>query len=320
MNDHSPEPGLERLLSGLELSATLFFRGWVCDSWQTDTSGTGLASFHLLVAGKAWLHRPHLAPLALTAGDMLLFTKDTPHQLSFSAEPPAQMMQTPTHWPLGQTQGSAAPSQMPSQMSSEAPSEPTALICGHFDFREDKLHPLLASLPVLIHIRRDQRIGALDGLLTALIDEASRDANASEVILTRLCEAFFQCMLRQLPADEQSKLAILSRQPGLARVLDKMHSEPDAPWSLESLAAVGFYSRTRFATLFKDFTGLTPLAYLNRLRLIRARKSLLAGNTVAAVAEQAGYSDEAAFSKAYKRLFGGSPGQTRRLPQQGAST
>jgi transcriptional regulator GlxA family with amidase domain len=67
---------------------------------------------------------------------------------------------------------------------------------------------------------------------------------------------------------------------------------------------------------FKDVLGLTPIAYLARLRLHRVRQALLTASsgstTVAAEALNWGFAHFGEFSHAYKDCFGELPSQTLR--------
>ena len=70
---------------------------------------------------------------------------------------------------------------------------------------------------------------------------------------------------------------------------------------------------------FKEVMGLTPVAYLIRLRLHRVRQALLAAThgstTVSAVALDWGFWHFGEFSRAYKDCFGELPSDTlRRKP------
>jgi transcriptional regulator GlxA family with amidase domain len=68
--------------------------------------------------------------------------------------------------------------------------------------------------------------------------------------------------------------------------------------------------------------GLTPVAYLIRLRLHRVRQALLAGThrstTVSAVALDWGFWHFGEFSRAYKDCFGELPSDTLRRKQPAA--
>lgn len=71
---------------------------------------------------------------------------------------------------------------------------------------------------------------------------------------------------------------------------------------------------------FREVMGLTPVAYLTRLRLHRVRQGLLAGThgttTVTAEALNWGFWHFGEFSRAYKACFGELPSDTLRRPPQ----
>jgi AraC family ethanolamine operon transcriptional activator len=82
--------------------------------------------------------------------------------------------------------------------------------------------------------------------------------------------------------------------------------------------AAGVSERT-LENAFKEVMGMTPVAYLIRLRLHRARKALLAAShgstTVTAVALDWGFWHFGEFSRTYKECFGELPSDTlRRKP------
>ena len=75
-------------------------------------------------------------------------------------------------------------------------------------------------------------------------------------------------------------------------------------------------SERKLEYAFKEVLGLTPVAFLIRLRLHRARQSLLAAaprsTTVAAEALNWGFWHFGEFSRAYKDCFGELPSETLR--------
>lgn len=78
--------------------------------------------------------------------------------------------------------------------------------------------------------------------------------------------------------------------------------------SVDELAATAHLSRSAFHRQFKALTGMTPLAYQKRLRLLDARQQLASQETTAeAVAFRVGYQSPAQFSREYARMFGAPP-------------
>lgn len=83
----------------------------------------------------------------------------------------------------------------------------------------------------------------------------------------------------------------------------------DQPVRLEQLAALCQLSPTQFQRHFKARMGITPYAWLSRLRLEQAMKLLQSGLSGTDVAHQVGFYDQAHFSKAFKLSFGICPSQ-----------
>jgi AraC-like DNA-binding protein len=71
-------------------------------------------------------------------------------------------------------------------------------------------------------------------------------------------------------------------------------------------------SRTAFATRFRELVGSAPLEYLHRWRMAVARTALRQSDEpLAQIAERIGYLSDTAFSIAFKRSQGKSPGRFR---------
>jgi len=118
--------------------------------------------------------------------------------------------------------------------------------------------------------------------------------------------------LATLPAEERGWLAGL-RDPIVGRALALLHEGPAHPWTLEGLARDVGTSRSVLADRFAHFVGHPPMQYLARWRMQVAARLLAEGvRKVSGAALEVGYDSEAAFSRAFKRVAGVSPGVWRR--------
>lgn len=82
--------------------------------------------------------------------------------------------------------------------------------------------------------------------------------------------------------------------------------------SIAAMASVAGLSERTFLRRFKKATDLNPTAYLQTLRVGKARELLeLSSQPVSKVAWEVGYSDTAAFSSVFQRIIGLSPGEYR---------
>jgi AraC-like DNA-binding protein len=98
----------------------------------------------------------------------------------------------------------------------------------------------------------------------------------------------------------------------VGRALRLIHDDPLHDWTVDSLARACATSRSVLAERFRDLLGQSPIHYLLEWRIQLAANLLVSTDLrLAAIAEQAGYGSEAAFSRAFRRHVGTSPAQWR---------
>ncbi len=94
----------------------------------------------------------------------------------------------------------------------------------------------------------------------------------------------------------------------IARVLKYIHSEYAKPLGTEELAKRAGMSVSIFHHHFKLVTTRSPLQYLKRIRLDRARALMtLDGYNASQAARAVGYESASQFGREFKRLFGMTP-------------
>lgn len=87
-------------------------------------------------------------------------------------------------------------------------------------------------------------------------------------------------------------------------------SQPAPVTAIEALAGIAPRS---FKRRFREATGLSPLAYVQQLRIDRAKSMLESGDlAIDAIGWRVGYEDVAFFNRLFKRITGLTPGQYRR--------
>lgn len=89
-----------------------------------------------------------------------------------------------------------------------------------------------------------------------------------------------------------------------ARIVDSM--------SLDFLARQVGISKYHLIRLFKQVLGITPYQYQQKIRLEQARDAIREGMDVSTAAFVYGFTEVSAFSKAFKKRFGASPGFLRK--------
>jgi AraC-like DNA-binding protein len=100
---------------------------------------------------------------------------------------------------------------------------------------------------------------------------------------------------------------------GLARALAWLNGHLDEPIRLETLAAIAGVRPRTLEAHFKLYLGTTPLGWLRRIRLARARQQMLAAGGAAKVTDIAvanGFDQLGRFAAHYRRQFGELPSRT----------
>ena len=164
----------------------------------------------------------------------------------------------------------------------------------------------------MVHVRGIERLATLVGL----VREETRDQRPGrDLVLARLVEVLLIEALRA--AQGEGAPPGLLRGLGEARLasaLRQLHGDPARPWTVGALAKDAGMSRSVFFDRFTRVLGIPPMEYLLRWRMALARDLLRAGRIgLAEVAERVGYGSSSAFSVAFSRHTGVTPGRYARL-------
>ncbi|MCW6512903.1 AraC family transcriptional regulator [Lichenifustis flavocetrariae] len=182
------------------------------------------------------------------------------------------------------------------------------VVC-RFWFDPYSLRGMISALPQRIHIRRAQAVGWLDGMLPFLMIEVTDAQPGSALMISRIIDLIVIRTLRTWVhlGNTSGWLGGLS-DARVGRALKAIHEEPTRHWSIDALAGVAGMSRSSFCERFNALVGRPPLRYHNEWRLNLARDMLVRRDArVGEIGLRVGYVSEAAFSRAYKALFGHSP-------------
>jgi AraC-like DNA-binding protein len=115
--------------------------------------------------------------------------------------------------------------------------------------------------------------------------------------------------LRKALDDRPSRALIPANVSPAIQVLQ---DDPARPITLANLSNQAGLSRFHFLRSFAKTTGLTPHAFQVQARLHLARRMILAGHPLAAVAAEAGFADQSHLTRLFHRSYGMTPGRYAR--------
>lgn len=99
----------------------------------------------------------------------------------------------------------------------------------------------------------------------------------------------------------------------LVPILTFINANYNKQITLEALAEKTGYSKSRFSHIFSEFTGTTPIKYLNEIRLKNACELLCSTNlTINNIAFSCGFCDQLYFCRQFRKKYNMSPSEYRK--------
>jgi AraC-like DNA-binding protein len=272
-------------------------------NWSVRYEKFGHPSFALVLNGSCWLAVDGHDPAQIKTGDFVFLPTTPAFTLASDLETKPVFVSPET-----------SPEPLLERRHGEPEGEPSLVLqSGYFLFDPVNAPVLLDRLPALIHIRSSDT--GIDGVaqIVGLIErEARGERPGRDLILEKLVEILLLESLRsaETGADMQ-KGGLLAglRDPQLAAALRLIHRDVSQRWTVAELGRRAGMSRSSFADRFAKTVGLTPIEYLQQLRMALAKDMLgRARRSLAEVALAVGYDSTSAFSTAFRRVSGISPG------------
>jgi AraC-like DNA-binding protein len=322
------QPGddvLSDVLRSVRLSGSLQFCFMPEGAWHTEGSraigdvlpGEGhKVPFHIVVDGTCWM-KMEGSRTTLTAGDVVAFPFGTEHDFGVGDGgdrplsplddlPPKPWRELPV---LRYRNGGAV----------------VRLLCGYLQCDALRFRPLRDALPPMLHVRTADAPGAawLRATIAQIVSEADHPRVGGLSMLERLTEIIFIELLRDRILTSPGSAGWLAAlaDPSLGRCLCLIHEDPRRDWSVEALSAKAGMSRSALAARFETTLGTSPMRYVREWRLCLASVKLsTTRQPIATIADEAGYSEETAFSRAFARTYGVPPATWRQNAQAASAT
>lgn len=163
-------------------------------------------------------------------------------------------------------------------------------------------------LGVRVHAKERGPAAEQENLHTLLTDVAHAETQgAMETCVSHFLTAFLLLL-------NQAKLEL---SPAIRKALEYVDQHYAEKISLDSIASHVFINRSYFCQLFKKEVGLTFGDYLEHVRIENAKRLLTSTSlTILMVAEQSGFSNQAYFTKVFKKCTDMNPLRYRRIYSQ----
>lgn len=263
---------LSELFQHFSVTAGVFHTGKLCGLAHFNDNKQAIGHIHLLRNGHVTVTDEHNQTDHISQPSLIFYPKPTPHRF----------------------------------LASDI--EPADLVCATVHYGSGINNPIAHALPDKLIIPLED-IPSLSSFLNHLFIEADEAKDGRTIIMDRLIELILIHLLRHLIEQHQVQSGLLAAlsHPRLANVMLYIHNHPQEPLTLQSLADQAAMSRSLFSETFKSIVGNSAGDYVLEWKIQVAQDFLKKGKPINFVANEVGYGDQSAFTKAFKKKVGLSP-------------
>ena len=298
---------LGEILHQLRIDGSLYCRSELSGDWSLDMPILpGKMMFHIITAGQCWLSVAGEPTRLLKQGSLVL----VPHGLGHVISSDPSLSPTPLF-----ESGVIQVSERYETLNITGDGDITELTCGIMGFDQFAGKQLMQQLPPMLIVEPGQynQQDWLNSTLQFIGQEARQLKPGGETIITHLGDILVIQLIRHWmehspQASEGWIGALRDKHIGIA--LRAIHHQPEKKWTVDSLAQECGMSRSGFSAHFKQLLGDSVKSYLTQWRMNLAYQRLKQQHEpLINLAQELDYESEAAFSRAFKRIMGVSPGK-----------
>jgi AraC-like DNA-binding protein len=315
-------PPLWAALENLRLDGALFFRAEFTENWAFESPLTELTRtlwpgarsmilFHIVAAGRCWISTPGGERHWANRGDVIVLPYGDDYLMG-GAEPaevvPIMTLLTRPPWDT-----------MP-VLEHGAGGNRTDIVCGHMHSDDPLFDPAMRAFPPVFVVRVPDgpaarwvasSISYALAVTTESLPAPPASTRLPELLLTEVLRIHLSTAL----VAEHGWIAALHDRV-LAPAMAALHAEPARKWTVAELAATAAVSRSVLDQRFREVLGRSPIRYLTEWRMHLADDLLRTTDlSISTISPRIGYESEDAFSRAFRRSHGSSPGAWRSAQQ-----
>ncbi|MDH2924683.1 AraC-like DNA-binding protein [Nicoletella semolina] len=258
------------LFSHFQFNPDLFFLGQLCRTGHFDQKNKGY--LHFIRNGRCWLNQVNDNPKLIDRPCIVFSPTNVLHSIH----------------PLD--------------------SDGIDVFCINFDFGEGVRNPLTTAVDTIVVLFLDEQ-PQLAAITDLIFTENTQQRCGYHAAIHHLSAYFIIEVVRCCIEQQYLQTGLLRglMDNSLSKVLLAIHKQPERTWQIDELAKIALMSTSAFSTYFKEIMGISPMEYLTHWRISVAQSLLQKGVPVARVAEQVGYSHNAALTRVFIRELGVSP-------------
>ena len=176
------------------------------------------------------------------------------------------------------------------------------------DFQNGKLNQVKLNKQGIIHLNMQER-REIEYWLNKMMQEQEHQQEGIKCVKSACLQMLLVFFQRIHCKKEETKGVVKdTRKDAIYLAIEYMENHLEEKIDIEELAASVYWSSRHFRTVFKEETGMTPVEYLNRIRIIKSLEYLERNQcNIADAAASVGIYDANYYTRLFKKILGYSP-------------
>jgi AraC-like DNA-binding protein len=298
------------VLEALRFRGSIFFHSELAAPWGMSLQMTDIPRFHIALSGSCFVGNDEHEAVKIEEMDIVMLPTGSSHWI---ADQPGRKLVS------SQLAGEACELGNPLFQEGEITNR---LMCGVVHYDQKMPHPLLDSLPEILHFPKLNSSQPMWSTITLLDTEMRRTEGHGGIIVDRLTEVLFLQLLNYYMEQDNNAPGFLValRDPRLQRALTLIHREPAFNWTLSSLGDQVGMSRATLVRHFREVIGIAPMTYILNWRIMKAYNLITYTLTpLEQIAESVGFGSARTLNKSFQRHYDYTPNELRRRLQSAAT-
>jgi len=291
------------VLETLRFKGSIFFRSDLAAPWGMSLEEVDIPRFHIAMSGSFYVGSDKAESVNVNHMEIAMLPNGHSHWI---ADQPGRKLIS------SHRAGQACELDNPLFQQGEITQK---LMCGMVHYDKASSHPILDSLPQVLHFRELTSAEPIWMTVKLIESEMQRSKGKGDTIVDRLTEVLFLQLLNRYIHESKEMTVFLAalRDKRIHKALSLIHLEPNFNWSIASLGKRVGMSRATLVRHFQSSVGLAPMAYILNWRMMKAYNLIKNSNAnLEQVAEQVGFASARTLSKAFKRQYAVTPSELRR--------
>lgn len=189
-------------------------------------------------------------------------------------------------------------------------------ICGHNPIRQERMSRRLNSRALFL---KEKDYPSLGGEVRRILDIMRNTEEFYQEEAAGLLTALLAAVARKNQETsekeenglEESKFSVM-----IAQTLQYIGAHYAEPIKVKELASMSHISETHFRRIFSSYMNMSPLEYINQVRIRMACEHLKrTDEPIAEIAVKCGFSTNSTFNRNFKQLLGVTPMEWRKRPE-----